>query len=287
MRITSINSFFEVFVIVFIAVIILLLIFSYRGAMLVLKVTRFGITAHPYTFGKKYDSFFTTTTDSVKISGWFLPAESETAIILFHGWGANKSDILPSTIFLNEKFNLVYFDFRNHGESDDAFNSFGVYELRDAMAVYDWLKKNHPEINKIYTWGLSMGGAISILFCALNNIEKGVVESSYYSFNDTLKNYIKRFYKLPVFPFYYTTKFFINLKLGFEPEEFSPKYVKNSTTKFLFLYGEADTKIPISDGMRLKEKFGGNLITVKGADHGQIHEYMKNYKQTLLDFYLY
>ncbi|MCS7184617.1 MAG: alpha/beta hydrolase, partial [bacterium] len=225
----------QVLVVILAAITIFVIYFCYRGAMLVIKVPRMEITSHPYTFGKKYESFEAITIDGLKIKGWFVPASSDKAIILFHGWGANKSDILPATIFLSEKFNLVYFDFRNHGESSDGFNSFGVYELRDAQAVYKWLKENHPEISEVYTWGLSMGGAVSIVFCSLNDIKKAVVESAYYSFNETLKRYIREFYKLQTFPFYYIIKFFIKLKLGFDPEEFSPRNTKPTNTKYLFL----------------------------------------------------
>src|SRR5579862_1356798 len=71
-------------------------------------------TITPETFGIHYEKVRFTTEDGVPIAGWFLAskAASDKAIILCHGWGTNKGEILEATRFLSERYNLLYFDFR-------------------------------------------------------------------------------------------------------------------------------------------------------------------------------
>ncbi len=104
-----------------------------------------------------------TSSDGTRLAGWYVPSASESGaaaptVVLVHGWGSNKSDMLDRAALLHDRYNLVLVDLRNHGQSEDAATTQGVREARDVEAVVDWLQaEKGPE--RIALLGVSMGGA--------------------------------------------------------------------------------------------------------------------------------
>jgi pimeloyl-ACP methyl ester carboxylesterase len=107
-----------------------------------------------------------TTTDGVSIGGWYIPAvagigPTGPTVVLTHGWGSNKSNLLDRAAALHDAYNLVLFDQRNHGQSGGAITTQGVAEQADLDAVLDWLETTKaPE--QVAVLGVSMGGATAI-----------------------------------------------------------------------------------------------------------------------------
>ena len=102
------------------------------------------LDAWPDQFKLPYENVTFRTEDKVQLKGWFIPApeESEKTIILMHGWGMNRADILKNTYFLHDLgFNLFYFDFRALGESGGKTSSIGYLELKDITAAISFLKE--------------------------------------------------------------------------------------------------------------------------------------------------
>ena len=99
----------------------------------------------------------------VGLAGWYVPSASGggpkgPTVVIAHGWGSNKSDMLERAAALHDTYNLVIFDFRNHGQSQAAPTTQGVRESGDLLAVVDWLEAaKGPE--QIALLGVSMGGA--------------------------------------------------------------------------------------------------------------------------------
>lgn len=107
-----------------------------------------------------------TAADGTPLAGWYIPAGSEVgaaapAVVLAHAEGANKSAMLNWATALHGAYNLVLFDFRNHGQSGGDATTMGVREADDLHAVIDWLEKaKHP--SAVAVLGVSMGGAAAI-----------------------------------------------------------------------------------------------------------------------------
>ncbi len=107
-----------------------------------------------------------TASDGTRIAGWYVPAESGTSptgqtLVLAHGHGSNKSDMLAWAEPFHDRYNLVLFDFRNHGQSSGEQTTVGVREATDLRAVIDWLEAT-KEPTSIAVLGVSMGGATAI-----------------------------------------------------------------------------------------------------------------------------
>jgi pimeloyl-ACP methyl ester carboxylesterase len=106
------------------------------------------------------------TADGLGLAGWYIPAGNGSGpegatIVLAHGHGVNKSAMLARAELLHRDYNLVLFDFRNHGQSEDGMTTVGMLERADLRAVIDWLvEAKGPEA--IGVLGVSMGGAVTI-----------------------------------------------------------------------------------------------------------------------------
>jgi len=81
--------------------------------------------------------------------------------VLAHADDANKSEMLAWAEPLHGSYNLVFFDFRNHGQSTGRTTTLGVQEAGDLKSVVDWLVAT-KQPTSIALLGVSMGGAAAI-----------------------------------------------------------------------------------------------------------------------------
>ena len=106
-----------------------------------------------------------TSSDGTHLAGWYIPAArnpgAAATVVLAHSYGGNKSDMLEWAEPLHADYNLVLFDFRNHGQSGAAATTAGVDEQRDLRAVIDWLE-TVKGATRIGVLGVSMGGAAAV-----------------------------------------------------------------------------------------------------------------------------
>jgi pimeloyl-ACP methyl ester carboxylesterase len=107
------------------------------------------------------------TTDGARLAGWYVPATSGAGptaptVVLLHGWGSNKSNMLGHVGLLAPSYNVVAFDMRHHGQSSAELpTTQGVTEQRDLETVLDWLDA-HKGPSRIAVLGVSMGGATAV-----------------------------------------------------------------------------------------------------------------------------
>lgn len=124
--------------------------------------------------GANYSEVSFTTTDGVRINGWWIPAERPRAfyanrtVLLCPGYGSDKSTALNLVRqIVPECFNVLVIDFRGCGESGGQLCSFGDLERRDVLAAVHWVLVNHAsEAKKIEGIGESTGAAALIAAAA-------------------------------------------------------------------------------------------------------------------------
>ena len=256
---------------------------------------RKALDAWPDQFGLPYENVTFKTQDNVQLKGWFITTAepSDKTIILMHGWGMNRSDILKNTYFLRDLgFNLFYFDFRALGESGGKTSSIGYLELKDVAAAISFLKQTRPQFcAKIALYGLSMGGMVAICETAHNpEISCVVAEASYYSFRRVVSRWAWVNRRVPYFPLMPIVLHYIRKQLGVNPERFSPKYniPKISPRPILLIHGRYDNLVPAAQAKLLYKRAGEpkELWLVPGAKHNKCAEVGGfEYKQRLADFF--
>ena len=133
-----------------------------------------------YPYGKAYHDITFYSEDFLQLHGWFVPnINSDTIIIICHGYLSAKSGPLDSTIFLSDTYNLFYFDFRGHGLSSGTHTTIGQKETLDLKAAINWAALKG--FKKIGIFGISMGGTITLL-CPDDRVSAIIVDSPFASF---------------------------------------------------------------------------------------------------------
>jgi pimeloyl-ACP methyl ester carboxylesterase len=93
------------------------------------KAGSWPITNTPADIGLIYEEVTLTTTDNLKISGWYIPGTKPYALVIVHGIWANKQAILPAAVMLVEAgYHVLAIDLRGHGLSEGKQISYGYYE---------------------------------------------------------------------------------------------------------------------------------------------------------------
>jgi pimeloyl-ACP methyl ester carboxylesterase len=137
------------------------------------------------------------TSDGVRIAGWYIPAASGKGatgptVVLAHAQDADKSDMLPYAEILHAKYNLVLFDFRNHGQSSGDQSTLGVTEQLDVKAVLDWLEST-KEPTHVGLLGVAMGGSAGANAADTDmRIEALILDSTHATLANALQAHLER-----------------------------------------------------------------------------------------------
>lgn len=263
--------------------------------MLYPKKKRKALYAWPKDFDLSYQNVTFYTSDNIALKGWWIPAAtpSDKTIILMHGWGMNRSDILKHTSFLQGLgYNLFYFDFRALGESGGNMSSVGYLERKDVRGAIDYLKKHYAaHCQKIGLYGISMGGMVAIAEGARNpEIACVAAEAPYYSYRRVVTRWAWVHYHIPYFPLIPIMLHYVRRTLKANPERYSPKYLisKIAPRPVLIIHGRQDNLVPVSHARHLFHSAGEpkELWLVPNAKHGKCGEVGGfEYKQRLADFF--
>ena len=106
--------------------------------------------------------------DGTEARGWLITGSDEApAVILLHGYGADRSWLLNLAVKLNEttNFTVLWPDLRGHGENPLVNStSFGAMEGDDVTAAIDYLQTLKSHGNKLQigpsvgVYGVGLGG---------------------------------------------------------------------------------------------------------------------------------
>lgn len=160
----------------------------------------------PEQFGLRYERIAFKTRDGLELRGWFIPSTTgdTRTLLMCHGWGDNKGELLKQTYFLNENggFNLMYFDFRSHGESEGEITTIGGLETIDFDAAVEWLRASRPEnARSVGVFGVSMGAAVTVASLPRHpHLRCAVVESPFSDYRTVIKRWGWNHMRVPYYP---------------------------------------------------------------------------------------
>ncbi|MDR0953094.1 MAG: alpha/beta fold hydrolase [Elusimicrobiota bacterium] len=282
-------------VLTFLLLIIIAAFISYKASDKIIyrktSQTRRQETIYPSQFNIPFKDISFKNKDGISLKGWFIPSEkqSQKTIVFMHGWGMDKSGILPRTLFLREQgYNLFYFDFRGSGESGEGLSSIGYLETEDAASALDKIRQIYPqETKEMGLYGLSMGAAVAVYTAAHDDFIKCLVaEGCYYSYKKVVARWARVHKHAPYFPLVAMALFFARKRLGMNPENFSPrKNIKELAGKAIFIINGADDALaPRHDARKLFRKASEpkQLWIVPNASHTEVAEVAGNQYQTRL-----
>ncbi len=102
--------------------------------------------------------------DNIYLSGWYIPSKNLAAIILLHGFGSNRLEMISRAEALaRHGYGVLLYDLRGHGESQGDIRAFGWEDVRDVQTALQFLS-NREDVNadRIGILGFSIGGQIAI-----------------------------------------------------------------------------------------------------------------------------
>lgn len=252
-----------------------------------IRPPRYITPVTPTDLGLAYEDITIITEDNIKLSGWFIPSENagKKAIIICHGYPADKGNVLSFANFLHDNFNLLFFDFRAMGRSGGKITTAGWRERKDFLAAVEYLKSKGME--KIGALGFSMGGAVIIM---ANNPDVVVIvsESAYANLESILHLMYRNFWFFR-YPFVYATRLWSRLFLGIDLMDASPKdCIKDIKAPVLLIHSERDSQIPVQHAYALKNANPKAELWIIGeSDHGGAWGVMRSeYEERILKFLL-
>jgi fermentation-respiration switch protein FrsA (DUF1100 family) len=143
------------------------------------------LLSNPAKHGLPFRDLTLTTSDSVKLHAWYLPADSSRGVILFcHGNGGNISYVIETLAALHGLgFDVLAFDYRGYGLSEGEPEEEGLY--RDADAAWNFLvDERGVDPSSIVLHGRSLGGGVATYLATKHRPAALILESTFTSIPD-------------------------------------------------------------------------------------------------------
>jgi pimeloyl-ACP methyl ester carboxylesterase len=170
------------------------------GLLVVLWMTspsRKSPEATPASVGLGYREVEFLSTDGVRLSAWWVPAEgSSLATVLVPGWGGYKfgENLLQTLpVYHDAGYSVLLMDLRAQGESDGTRRTFGYREVRDVRGALAWLQGQGYALEQVVLHGWSMGGATALRAAPGTGVAAVVEEAGYADLPILLKGEIPEF----------------------------------------------------------------------------------------------
>ncbi len=139
------------------------------------RVSLGGVT--PRDKGLAYEDVTLTTADGLSLKGWYLPSHNQAAIILLHGYGGNRLEMLDRAALLSKHgYGVLLYDERASGESSGDKRTFGWLDVNDVPLALTYLQaRSEIDPQRIGILGFSIGGQIALRAAAQSDQIKAVV----------------------------------------------------------------------------------------------------------------
>src|SRR3954452_14460689 len=110
--------------------------------------------------GVPYENASFTTSDGLRLHGWYIPSRNGAAVIAFPGRNGPQRQ---ARMLARHGYGVLLFDRRGEGRSEGEPNAWGWSGERDVFAAIAWLK-HRPDVDprRIGGIGLSVGGEMML-----------------------------------------------------------------------------------------------------------------------------
>jgi len=136
---------------------------SYIFARMITRSHRQKIVFTPRDHAMDYEDITFESRDGLRMNGWFIPGRLNKTVIVTHPFPFNRHgflrknqgwlylfrtdvNLLTTARALHDAgYNVLMFDFRNHGESAAGITGIGLNEAQDVIGAVDYLKKRFAD----------------------------------------------------------------------------------------------------------------------------------------------
>src|SRR6266850_6816620 len=131
---------------------------------LAVRPPRIAIPLRPDEFRLAVEEVTITAGDGVKLAAWLAARPGAPALVLLHGYPAEKADLLPIAAALAPRFTVLLLDQRYFGASGGRATTIGFRERGDLRRAIDFLTARG--LGPVGVFGFSLGGAVALMAAA-------------------------------------------------------------------------------------------------------------------------
>ena len=267
--------------------------------LLTVLITRAGtrpmdleLTSSPADYGLQFEEVTFDATDGVALSGWFLPGGDRKAVVVCgHGLFRSRREVLDRAAFFRQRgYDTLVFDFRRHGTSGGELVTLGYQEARDFEGAVEFLRKRRPDA-PVVLYGVSMGAGAALLAARETpEVAAVIADSPFLNIEHTVVHHVKLIFGLPRFPFASELLWFLEMRGGFDREDFDIESAAAALgdRPLLVVAGGEDDRMPAELQKRVAEASKSPLsrfVGFAGAGHGAAYRVATEaYQREILSF---
>jgi len=213
----------------------------------------------PADVGMDYRDVQVTTSDGLRLAGWWTPSKNGAAVIVQHGYKTNRSTQLLeiAATLARGGYGVLLSSLRAHDLNDGRVISFGLEEMKDLSAWLTFIQTlEGVDPSRIGIFGNSLGGSLAIQLAAQTQSIKAIVtHSAVASVRSTVETSIAYFTGLPPFPFTPMILFWVEQDWAMQPDllDFTVWIAALDSQPILLMQGGADVVVASESGQLLYE----------------------------------
>ncbi|WP_157974239.1 alpha/beta hydrolase [Lewinella sp. IMCC34183] len=220
---------------------------------------------------------FQSPVDGITLRGWlYRRPESDCAVLFAHGYHDNRVSMLKYTpVFADCHCDLLLYDHRGFGESDEAYATGGVNEARDLLAAHAFLRSATGLPDERIGWVGESWGASAALIAAADSSGRPafvVAESPYADWESAITERGARQYG-PVLSVIAPGTFrWASYRSGVDVAAASPlRAAPDVRAPVLLIHSLADTLTDPAQSDLLAERLPEELLTYRRLNWGAWH----------------
>ena len=229
---------------------------------------RIAIPGSPRDYRLSAEEVTIRADDGVALAAWLVARAGAPAVILLHGYPAEKADLLPLASALARRFTVLLVDLRYFGKSGGRVTTLGFRERADLARAVDFLEGRG--LTPVGVFGFSLGGAVALLAAAEDPRIRAVAAYSPFADLRVLGRDLYTFLWVLRFPVIELMVVWGRVFLGGDITRPSPEAAAaRLTIPVLLIASRSDEQIPFHHAERLQRALAGNArARFDFADHG-------------------
>ena len=247
---------------------------------------RLTIPGTPQDYRLNAEALTITTVDGLKLAAWLIAARERgaPAIVVLHGYPANKADLLPIAGALNARFTVLLVDFRSFGDSEGRVTTLGFRERADLRAAVDLLAaRGHTRIG---VFGYSLGGAVALMGAAEDPRIRAVAAWAPFADLRVLARDLYAIFWMLKYPFVELMVLWGRLFLGGDITRPSPEIAAARLAIPVQIWASRDDdQIPFGHAERLQRALGGNPHAEFQFGRGLHNDRADDFERRLTEFF--
>ena len=255
------------------ALVLILVVVSLASFWLAVRPPRLAIPVHPADYRLAVENVTILAEDGTRLAGWFMPRPGAPAVVLLHGYPAEKADLLPIASALAPEFATLLVDQRYFGDSEGRATTLGFRERGDLRRMLDFLEARGA--TAVGVFGFSLGGAVALLTAAEDARVRAVVAYAPFADLRVLGHELYGWMWLARYPFVEAMLLWSRLLFGADITRPSPaQAAARLGVPVLLVHSRQDEQIPFRHAERLQAALAGNRraefeFMVRGR-HGEL-----------------